>query len=96
MHDLLYENQPMLDTPHLLAFAEALDLNTVRFGRELRNHLYHDRVREDFTSGVRSGVNGTPAFFINEFRYDGSWDFGPLLGALESASEEAGGVQVRE
>jgi protein-disulfide isomerase len=55
----------------------------------LRDHVYHDRVGEDFTSGVRSGVHGTPAFFINGLRYDGSWEFGPLLIALESASDEA-------
>jgi protein-disulfide isomerase len=30
-------------------------------------------VREDFRSGVKSGVNGTPSFFINGERYDGSW-----------------------
>ena len=86
MHDLMYENQQMLDPRHLVAFAEQLGLDRIRFERELRDHVYHDRVRQDFTSGVRSGVNGTPAFFINGLRYDGSWDFGPLLKALESAS----------
>jgi len=86
MHDLMYENQEMLDPRHLVAFAEQLRLDTIRFERELRDHVYHDRVRKDFTSGVRSGVNGTPAFFINGLRYDESWDFGPLLKALENAS----------
>ena len=89
MHDLMYENQEVLDPRHLVAFAEQLSLDTIRFARELRDHVYHDRVRQDFTSGVRSGVNGTPAFFINGFRYDGSWDFGPLLKALESASVDS-------
>lgn len=88
MHDLMYENQEMLDPPHLVAFAEQLRLDTVRFVRDLRDHVYHDRVRQDFTSGVRSGVNGTPAFFINGLRYDGSWDLGPLLEAVESASAD--------
>lgn len=91
MHDLLYENQQMLDPPHLVAFAQQLRLDTTRFARDLRDHVYHDRVREDFTSGVRSGVNGTPAFFINGVRYDGSWEFSPLLKALESASGDAAG-----
>ena len=85
MHDLMYENQEMLDPLHLVAFAEQLRLDTIRLERELRDHVYHDRVRQDFTSGLRSGVNGTPAFFINGLRYDGSWDFGPLLEAVESA-----------
>jgi len=86
MHDLLYANQQLLDPAHLVGFAEELSLDTVKFVRELRDHVHHEHVREDFASGVRSGVNGTPAFFINGFRYDGSWQFGPLLKALEDGS----------
>ena len=86
MHDLLYENQRALDPLHLLGYAEELELDTQRFVRELEEHVYHLRVREDFMSGVRSGVNGTPAFFINGIRHDGSWDLVPLLEALEIAS----------
>jgi protein-disulfide isomerase len=92
MHDLLYENQQMLDPRHLVGFAEQLHLDTVRFARELQRHVHHDRVREDFTSGVRSGVNGTPTFFINGLRHDGSWELGPLLKALESASVDADAI----
>ena len=36
-------------------------------------------------SGVRSGVNGTPTFFINGHRFDGSWDVSGLTAALEAA-----------
>ena len=86
MHDLLFENQPRLDPPHLLMFAEELGLDSKRFVRELEAGIYRERVREDFLTGVRSGVNGTPAFFINGVRYDGSWDLPPLVEALESAS----------
>jgi protein-disulfide isomerase len=86
MHDLLYENQRALDPMHLLGYAEDLDLDTQRFVRELEERVYQPRVREDFMSGVRSGVNGTPAFFINGIRYDGSWDLAPLLEALEKAA----------
>ena len=86
MHDLLYENQRALDPMHLLGYAEDLDLDTQRFVRELEERVYQLRVREDFMSGVRSGVNGTPAFFINGIRYEGSWDLAPLLEALEKAA----------
>jgi len=88
MHDLLYKNQQALDPMHLLGYAEELGLDTKRFVPELEEHVYHARVREDFMSGVRSGVNGTPAFFINAIRYDGSWDLVPLLQALEEASRQ--------
>ena len=38
-------------------------------------------------SGVRSGVNGTPTFFINGVRHDDTFDFDTLLQALERAME---------
>jgi len=88
MHDLLFENQRTLDAWHLAQFAHQLGLNTRRFVRELEEGSHRGRVREDFLSGVKSGVNGTPAFFINDFRYDGSWDIEPLLLALKSVAAQ--------
>jgi len=90
MHDLLYENQPMLDASHLVGFAQELGLDTRRFQSELEGHVHRPRVREDFLSGVRSGVNGTPAFFIDGARYDGSWDILPLVKALQSKVAKIG------
>lgn len=49
--------------------------------------MHADRVHEDFMSGVRSGVNGTPTLFINGLRHDDSYDIETLLGALERAAE---------
>jgi protein-disulfide isomerase len=92
MHDVLYENQRRLDPPHLVKFAEELGLDVKRFERELEESIYRPRVREDFLSGVRSGVNGTPGFFINGVRYDGSWDLPPLVEALERAAKLKSGV----
>ncbi len=83
MHDLLFENQPKLNSSNLLMFAKQLGLDTERLARELGEGAYRERVRADFLSGVRSGVNGTPAFFINGVRYDGSWDMEPLVEALK-------------
>jgi len=42
-------------------------------------------VLDDFHSGVRSGVNGTPTFFIEGRRFDGSWDENNLVHALKTA-----------
>lgn len=73
MHDLLFEHQDALDDEHLLAYGEWLGLDVARYGKELVNDTYGDRVRNDFRTGVRSGVNGTPTFFINGIRFDGDW-----------------------
>ena len=85
MHDTLYEHQRTLDDAHLRRHAAALGLDERRFDSDLAGHAYAGRVREDFLSGARSGVNGTPTFFINGRRHDASYDLETLLAALEGA-----------
>lgn len=82
MHDRLFERQFALDDEHLGEYAAELGLNADRLRGELAAGTYAPRVREDFMSGVKSGVNGTPTFFINGVRHDGSWDLESLLAAL--------------
>ena len=86
MHDLLFENQDALEDPDLFRYAAALKLDVERFAKELAAGLYADRVRRDFRSGVKSGVNGTPTFFINGVRYDAPWDLPTLLAAVKAAA----------
>jgi protein-disulfide isomerase len=86
MHDLLYENQRRLRDQDLRAFAEKLGLALEQFDKELAEHVHAARVHEDFMSGVRSGVNGTPTFYINGARHDDSYEIETLLAALERAA----------
>jgi protein-disulfide isomerase len=86
MHDLLYENQARLRDEDLHAYAERLGLDLGTFDRELAEHVYAERVHEDFMSGVRSGVNGTPTFYVNGARHDGPYDLETLLAVLEQAA----------
>ena len=86
MHDCLFENQHALDDLHLVQYADRVGLDVPRFSRELAEHRYAACIREDFMSGVRSGVNGTPTFFINGVRHDGSYDLESLLAAIEDAA----------
>ena len=88
-HDTLYEHQNALTDNDLIGYATDLGLDVDRFARELEDGAFAERVREDFMSGVRSGVNGTPTFFINGYRYDGSYDYDTLLAALQEAAGEA-------
>jgi len=86
MHDVLYENQERLRDEQLRGYAEQVGLDLDRFDQELADHVYAERVRDDFMGGVRSGVNGTPTFYINELRYDESYEPDYLLSALERAA----------
>jgi protein-disulfide isomerase len=87
MHSMLFENQRWLRPDDLLVYADILGLDLVRFADDLAMHRHAQRVREDFMSGVRSGVNGTPTFFVNGVRHDAGWDFPRLMDALERAAE---------
>jgi protein-disulfide isomerase len=82
MHDLLFENQRALEDEALVAYAGELGLDETRLIREVTSSVYALRIREDFKSGVRGGVNGTPTLFINGERYDGARDLKQLLHAL--------------
>ena len=73
MHDALYEHQDALEAEDISGYAKALGLEMAQFANDLQDAKYTKRVRDDFRSGVRSGVNGTPTFFINGSRYEGSW-----------------------
>lgn len=89
MHDLIYEHQKegaaALGDTGLARLATSSGVDGLTVLAELKTEHYKARVREDFMSGVRSGVNGTPTFFINGRRHDRSWDEESLLEALEEA-----------
>jgi protein-disulfide isomerase len=82
MHEILFANQDALDDDALAEYAAALGLNEMRLIQEVISGAHAERIREDFRRGVRSGVNGTPCFFINGQRYDGERAREPLLAAL--------------
>ena len=86
MHDMLYEHQSRLGEQALHGYAAELGLDVAVFDKELAEHAYADRVHEDFLSGVRSGVNGTPTFYINGIRHDDSYELETMLAALERAA----------
>ena len=88
MHDKLFRHQDALATTDLVRYAAELGIDPESFGRALASHAFSTRVREDFVSGVRSGVNGTPTFFIGGTRYDGPSDFHSLLVVLDQVARQ--------
>jgi protein-disulfide isomerase len=91
MHDALYENQDQLGRALYEDLAGKLDLSLSDLDEALTAGAYLERIRGDFSGGVRSGVNGTPTFYINGMRHDGSFDFDTLSAALEHALAGAKG-----
>jgi protein-disulfide isomerase len=83
MHDGIFEHQDALGVPLLLDLAEEIAISAEELEDALAANTYAPRVRSDFAGGVRSGVNGTPAFFINGRRHDGSFEFEELVAAIE-------------
>ena len=88
MHDGIYENQDALGLPLLLELAEQLELSAPELRGALDTQQFEPRVREDFRGGVRSGVNGTPTFYVNGHRHDGSFEFEDLVEAIERRLEQ--------
>jgi protein-disulfide isomerase len=82
MHDHLFENQDRLGLALFLALAEALNLSQEELTGALASGTFTPKVRADFMGGVRSGVNGTPTFFINGRRHDGAYAFEELAAAV--------------
>jgi protein-disulfide isomerase len=83
MHDLIYENQEDLEPEVLPAWAKRVGLDLGEFATAMKQEEITKRIRDDRISGIRSGVNATPCFFINGARYGGTADYGSLRSALE-------------
>ncbi|WP_238014112.1 thioredoxin domain-containing protein [Dactylosporangium sp. AC04546] len=87
MHDWLYANQRSINPRQLMVGVDQLGLPSDELADEVGAHVYLDRVRRDFVGGVRSGVNGTPTFYINGVRHDGGYALDELLEAVDVAAE---------
>ena len=86
MADLLHENNEDLEAEAIQRYARTLKLDMKQFNREIESGVHAARIRADFLGGVRSGVNGTPTFFINGRRHEGALEFDALVSALLKAA----------
>ncbi|HXX48177.1 MAG TPA: DsbA family protein [Myxococcota bacterium] len=90
MHDRIFESGHRLSEARLLEIARELAPDAPPLADALRTHRHFARVKSDFLAGLRSGVSGTPTFFVNGVRHDGRWDTAALVAALERAGKNAG------
>ncbi len=89
MYDLLLSDQDKLMFRDLVSKAQELDLDSERFGDELRRRVHASRVSQDVASADESGVTGTPTFFINGRRHYGVYDIDTLTEAVRAAKNRA-------
>jgi protein-disulfide isomerase len=89
MHDLLLARQSELEVKDLLRHAEELGLDPERFREDLRRRRGASRIAEDVESADRSGVSGTPTFFINGRRHYGAYDIATLSDEVRAAKSRA-------
>jgi protein-disulfide isomerase len=83
MHDMLYVNQEALEMADLINYATSLGLSAEELKKSIENQTFGPKIEADFMGGVRSGVNGTPCFYINGNRHLGSFEFDEFAGAIE-------------
>jgi protein-disulfide isomerase len=83
-HEWLFTHQHQIDPQNLRDLADVID-TTGGVARDLDVGAHADRIHHDFISGVRSGVNGTPTFYINGVRHDGGYSLPELLRAVDTA-----------
>jgi len=85
MHDGLFDNQEDLGGALYLKLGQQIGLSPQELRAALEAREFLPRVKDDFTGGVRSGVNGTPTFFIDGKRHDGPFEYEDLVSAIQSA-----------
>ena len=89
MHDAIYRSPRPPSPESLHDAARTIGLDTEELARALAERRYAERVAEDFETGVRSGVDGTPTLFVNGTRHDGDMDKDTLRTAVEAAGAAA-------
>jgi len=90
MHKKIYagrQNAVVLGNAGLERIARECKLNMKKFRQGCGSSECFEAVKKDFNSGIKSGVNGTPTFYINGRRYDGEHKFQAMAEAIQAAAE---------
>jgi protein-disulfide isomerase len=94
MHEHLFQRQKALEEGNLHQYALDLGLDPDQFERERTSPGVTQRIDRDLASGDRSGVEGTPTFYVNGMRHDGPFDVDILRRAIEAAlAKTTGGIR---
>ncbi|MFL6356831.1 MAG: DsbA family protein [Nitrososphaeraceae archaeon] len=79
----MFEHQKALDHSHLVEYAQKVGLDIERFKKDMSGHVYAPLIDDSLKTGIDSGVEGTPTFYINGVRYEDSWDLGTFSATVK-------------
>ncbi len=84
MHDALYGHQSELSQELFTRLAKQCGLDGKALRQALQDETFAPRVEADLESGEKSGVRGTPTFYINGQQHQGNYDAASLIEAIEA------------
>ena len=88
MHAKLFESRGQLDDQHIRQYAAELELDLDKFAHDIQSEGIEAHIRQQRLEGARSGVNGTPTFFVNGSRYDADFTHEALSAAVRAAKAQ--------
>ena len=89
MHDLLFANQSALATTDLDGYAAQAGVDIDLWRSCIASDAPRQRITVDEDLGVRSGVSGTPTFFINGAVVEGAVSIADFESVIDSELAEA-------
>lgn len=93
MHDLIYAGFPNLNREIVDGYARQLNLDMARFNAEMASHKYQARVLAEEKEGEAAGVEGTPTFFFNGRKYNGTFDLASVVPLVKNGLDIFGDVK---
>ncbi len=84
MHSKLYESRGQIGDERIRGYAQELRLDMDRFAQDIKSKEIEANIRQERLAGARSGVNGTPTFFVKGSRYDGDFTYEALSTAVQT------------
>ena len=93
MHDAIFSNQHRLSVQLVFAIAGTLQLSQIGLRDSIARGLHAEKIQADFIGGVRSGVNGTPTFFVNGVRHEGGFTVPELAVSIQTAMDRLAPVR---
>ena len=88
IHEFLFEHQKHLEERDIQRYAVELGLHTRRFEHDRESSVVARHIDRDLHSGERSGVEGTPTFYVNGMRHDGGYDIEGLRPAIVASMQK--------